>query len=89
MRGERQKALDGKLKVNHLRIKSETVINSGRQNEQIAGNDFDADPAVVFAAPHVKVPGSGRHVADLFVRVQVLRVEDLDLHVNRCVLSAN
>lgn len=61
------------------------MVDSGRQHEQVARFDSDADPAVV-AIPDVKVARAGHDESNLFVRVQVFGVKDLQLYhtIIRC-----
>lgn len=59
-------------------VQSEPVVDSGWQNDKIAGLDPDANP-IVFLVSNIKVAASFQTVTYLLVGMYVLRVEVLQL----------
>lgn len=59
-------------------VHGETVIDPGRQNDQVARFYENADP-IVREVPHVEVATAFNDESDFFVGVQVFLEEDFDL----------
>lgn len=59
-------------------VESEPVVDSSRQNDEVAGFYPDPNPTVLLVSD-IKVSAPFQAVADLFVPVYVLRVEVLEL----------
>mmetsp|Transcript_45603 Transcript_45603/g.89821 ORF Transcript_45603/g.89821 Transcript_45603/m.89821 type:complete len:200 (-) Transcript_45603:347-946(-) len=61
-----------------LFVHREPVVDPGRQSDEVSLQDFNADPAVRFV-PDIKIPGALHHVPHLWVGMNVLFVETLQL----------
>lgn len=59
-------------------VECEAVVNSGGENDEVAGLEGDSNPTVL-VVPHVEVTASFEAVPDFFVLVYVFRVEVLEL----------
>lgn len=59
-------------------VKSETMVNPSRQNNEITSVDVDSNPTVILI-PHIKVATALQTIAYLLITMYVLCVKTLEL----------